>query len=76
LAGARVTSLRDQIERRLRGTEPGGDPLEGLAAGLSPEQIVELRRHLPQQWTRAAVMVPLVERPAGLTVLLRAAPRT
>jgi 8-oxo-dGTP pyrophosphatase MutT (NUDIX family) len=70
LAGARVTSLRDQIERRLRGTEPGGDPLEGLAAGLSPEQIVELRRHLPQQWTRAAVMVPLVERPAGLTVLL------
>lgn len=63
-------SLRERIERRLRGTVPGGDPLESLAADLAPQQIIELRRHLPQQWTRAAVMVPLVERPAGLTVLL------
>jgi 8-oxo-dGTP pyrophosphatase MutT (NUDIX family) len=63
-------NLRDHIERRLHGTAPGGDPLESLAPDLSPGQIVELRRHLPQQWTRAAVMVPLVERPAGLTVLL------
>lgn len=62
--------LRQHIERRLRGTVPGGDPLESLVADLSPDQIAELRRRLPQQWTRAAVMVPLVERPAGLTVLL------
>jgi 8-oxo-dGTP pyrophosphatase MutT (NUDIX family) len=62
--------LRDRIETRLRGTLPGGDPFESLAADLTAEQIAELRRHLPQQWTRAAVMVPLVERPAGLTVLL------
>lgn len=62
--------LRDHIARRLRGTVPGGDPFEGLAADLTVDQIAELRRHLPQQWTRAAVMVPLVERPAGLTVLL------
>jgi 8-oxo-dGTP pyrophosphatase MutT (NUDIX family) len=62
--------LRDHIERRLRGTVPGGDPFESLAADLTVDQVAELRRHLPQQWTRAAVMVPLVERPAGLTVLL------
>jgi 8-oxo-dGTP pyrophosphatase MutT (NUDIX family) len=62
--------LRDHIERRLRGTLPGGDPFESLAADLTVDQVAELRRHLPQQWTRAAVMVPLVERPAGLTVLL------
>ena len=63
-------SLRDHIERRLHGTIPGGDPFESLPSDLSPDQLAELRRHLPQQWTRAAVMVPLVERPEGLTVLL------
>jgi 8-oxo-dGTP pyrophosphatase MutT (NUDIX family) len=63
-------SLRDHIERRLHGTMPGGDPFESLPSDLSPDQLAELRRHLPRQWTRAAVMVPLVERPEGLTVLL------
>lgn len=63
-------SLRERIERRLQGTIPGGDPFESLAADLSPDDLAELRRHLPRQWTRAAVMVPLVERPEGLTVLL------
>lgn len=62
--------LRDQIERRLHGTVPGGDPFESLAADLTVEQVAELRRHLPQRWTHAAVMVPLVDRPEGLTVLL------
>jgi len=63
-------SLRERIEQRLRGTRPGGDPLESLAAQLEPAQVAELRRRLPQPLTPAAVMVPLVERPAGLTVLL------
>lgn len=62
--------LREHIERRLRGTIPGGDPFESLAADLSADEVAELRRHLPRQWARAAVMVPLVERPEGLTVLL------
>lgn len=62
--------LREHIEHRLRGSAPGGDPLGSLAADLSPGQIAELRSHLPQRWKRAAVLVPLVERPAGLTVLL------
>jgi 8-oxo-dGTP pyrophosphatase MutT (NUDIX family) len=63
-------SLRDRIERRLRGTTPGGDPLAALAAQLSAAQIAELRRHLPDPLTPAAVMVPLVDRSAGMTVLL------
>jgi len=64
------TSLRARIEQRFRGTQPGGDPFESLTAGLGPAQIEELRRQLPQTLTPAAVMVPLVERREGLTVLL------
>jgi 8-oxo-dGTP pyrophosphatase MutT (NUDIX family) len=63
-------SLRARIERRLLGTIPGGDPFESLGADLSADEVADLRRHLPREWTRAAVMVPLVERPEGLTVLL------
>jgi 8-oxo-dGTP pyrophosphatase MutT (NUDIX family) len=62
--------LRRHVERRLRGTAPGGDPLDAWVAGLTPEQTIGLRRQLPDRFARAAVMVPLVERPEGLTVLL------
>lgn len=63
-------NLRDRIERLLRGTTPGGDPLAALATQLSVEQIAELRRQLPDPLTPAAVMVPLVDRSTGMTVLL------
>jgi len=63
-------TLRDRIKRQLRGTSPGGDPLTPLADRLSPTQLAELRRHLPDPLTPAAVLVPLVDHPAGLTVLL------
>ena len=63
-------ATREHIERRLRGTVPGGDPLDAWVAGLTPEQTAALREHLPAQFNRAAVMVPLVERADGLTVLL------
>ena len=62
--------LRELVESRLRGTRPGGDPLAALAAELSPAQLDELRRHLPEPLKPAAVMVPLVDRPEGMTVLL------
>jgi len=62
--------LRELVESRLRGTRPGGDPLAALAAALAPAQLEELRRHLPEPLTPAAVMVPLVDRPEGMTVLL------
>ena len=63
-------SLRRVIERRLRDSAPGGDPLGAWIAELSPEQTATLRGHLPRTFARAAVMVPIVERPEGLTVLL------
>jgi len=63
-------SLRRVIERRLRDSAPGGDPLGAWVADLSPEQTATLRGHLPRTFARAAVMVPIVERPEGLTVLL------
>ena len=70
MSGRNVLATRPHIERRLRGTAPGGDPLDAWSADLTPEQAETLRRHLPASFARAAVMVPLVERPEGLTVLL------
>jgi 8-oxo-dGTP pyrophosphatase MutT (NUDIX family) len=68
--GAGTLRLRERIEQRLRDTRPGGDPLAAIAAQLPTGQVEELRRRLPAAPMRAAVMVPVVERPAGLTVLL------
>jgi 8-oxo-dGTP pyrophosphatase MutT (NUDIX family) len=61
---------RDLIAERLRGTAPGGDPVRALVAGLDSAQTESLRRLLPAEFSRAAVLVPLVERPEGLSVLL------
>jgi len=63
-------ATREHVERRLRGSAPGGDPLDTWIAGLTPEQAKALRQQLPVEFKRAAVMVPLVERPEGLSVLL------
>lgn len=62
--------LRELVASRLRDTRPGGDPLAALAADLSSSQLEELRRLLPNPLMPAAVMVPLVDRPQGMTVLL------
>jgi len=70
LAGRDPADLRRHVERRLHGTAPGGDPFDVWSGDLSDAQIATLRQHLPAQLARAAVLVPLVERPEGLTVLL------
>jgi len=70
LASRAPRPARHEVEQRLRGTAPGGDPLAAWLAGLTPEQTSVLRQQLPASLARAAVMVPLVERPEGLTVLL------
>jgi len=41
-----------------------------LAASASPEAVASVRATLTTRRTPAAVLVPLVERPAGMTVLL------
>jgi 8-oxo-dGTP pyrophosphatase MutT (NUDIX family) len=61
---------RQLIEQRLRGSQPGGDPVKALIAGLEPAQAEELRKLLPAEFSRAAVLVPIVDRPEGLSVLL------
>ncbi len=62
--------LRTRIESLLRDTVPGRDPEFPYAAQFTPEQIELLRKMFPAEPARAAVLVPLVERPAGLQVLL------
>ena len=63
-------AVRRAHRARLRDTAPGGDPLERLVAGLEPEQTAGAARAAAGRAARAAVLVPLVERPEGLTVLL------
>ena len=64
-----VPSLRAIIESRLRDTRPGGDPLAALLRGAPPEHHETLRKAAPASLSGAAVLVPIVERPEGLTVL-------
>jgi 8-oxo-dGTP pyrophosphatase MutT (NUDIX family) len=62
--------LRERIASRLRGTAAGRDPEFPYASQFSDEQRERLRALFPANPARAAVLVPLVERPAGLNVLL------
>jgi len=62
--------LRTRIERLLRDTVPGRDPEFPYAAQFTPEQKDLLRKLFPAEPAPAAVLVPLVERPTGLHVLL------
>jgi len=62
--------LRAVIEERLRGSAPGGDPFRPHMAERAPAELEALRDLLPSELSRAAVLVPIVEREAGLTVLL------
>ena len=70
MAPGSIRASREHVEQRLHGTAPGGDPLDAWVAGLTPEQAAALREQLPARFERAAVMVPLIERADGLTVLL------
>jgi 8-oxo-dGTP pyrophosphatase MutT (NUDIX family) len=65
-----VRPLRARIESLLRDTVPGRDPEFPYAAQFTAEQIDLMRKLFPAEPARAAVLVPLVERPAGLHVLL------
>lgn len=62
--------LRSAIEERLRGSAPGGDPFQPHMMERTPADLAALREFLPAELARAAVLVPVVERERGLTVLL------
>ncbi|MGE3665165.1 MAG: CoA pyrophosphatase [Steroidobacteraceae bacterium] len=65
-----TADLRERIVARLRGTSPSTNVSEWRLAGMSPERSERYRSHFPQHPVPAAVLVPLVDHPAGLTVLL------
>jgi 8-oxo-dGTP pyrophosphatase MutT (NUDIX family) len=65
-----ASTLRVRLEQLLRGSQPAQEPEFPYAASLTPEQLASLRKFIPERLARAAVLVPLVERPDGLHVLL------
>lgn len=67
---ARGRDLRHLIEQRLRGSVPGTAPHWPWASKITDEQFAELRSNFPAELRRAAVLVPIVERPDGLALLL------
>jgi 8-oxo-dGTP pyrophosphatase MutT (NUDIX family) len=63
-------NLQRLIEDRLRGSVPLTDIANARLGGVTPES-AHLAQRLPAERARpAAVLVPLVDRPEGLTVLL------
>src|SRR5215218_1379278 len=64
-------SLREQIASMLRDTAPGENLDMPYAASFTAEQLTAAQKMFPaERLARAAVLVPLVDRPEGLRVLL------
>jgi 8-oxo-dGTP pyrophosphatase MutT (NUDIX family) len=62
--------LRRLIEERLKDSRPPTDPHSAVPAGFSVEIEAAVRQYFPASPAAAAVLVPLVDREDGLTVLL------
>jgi 8-oxo-dGTP pyrophosphatase MutT (NUDIX family) len=58
------------LEARLRGTLPATSPAEARFPGVADERLPELLKLLPQSLAAAAVLMPIVDRPEGLSLLL------
>jgi 8-oxo-dGTP pyrophosphatase MutT (NUDIX family) len=71
LSEARVEAeLRARILRRFSGTEPRHELTDWRVLGVDADLSRRLARHFPPDPVPAAVLMPLIDRPAGLTVLL------
>lgn len=62
--------LRARILRRFEGSEPQHDLADWRLLGLEAERLKRLQPHFPKNPVPAAVLVPFVDRPEGLTILL------
>jgi 8-oxo-dGTP pyrophosphatase MutT (NUDIX family) len=62
--------LRTRILRRFEGSQPQHELADWRLLGADPERSQRLQKHFPPNPVAAAVLVPLVDRPDGLTVLL------
>ncbi len=62
--------LRERILRRFAGSTPQHELADWRLLGVDAELSRRLARHYPPDPVPAAVLMPLVDRPGGLTVLL------
>lgn len=62
--------LRARILRRFQGSEPKHELADWRLLGVDAERAARLQRHFPPNPVPAAVLVPFVDRPDGLTILL------
>jgi 8-oxo-dGTP pyrophosphatase MutT (NUDIX family) len=70
---ADTAQLKRLIEERLQDTRPAVDPRMAYPAGITPETAQAdqaIRQFFPPSPIAAAVLVPIVDHPSGLTVLL------
>ena len=62
--------LRARILRRFQGTEPRHELADWRLLGVDAARVMKLQKHFPANPVPAAVLVPLVDRPEGLGILL------
>jgi 8-oxo-dGTP pyrophosphatase MutT (NUDIX family) len=70
MTGAAAVNWRERIVAKLSHTQPSHAAADWLIPGLSAQETNNFRPFFPATPIPAAVLVPLVEREAGLTVLL------
>lgn len=70
MGGATAADWRERIVAKLANTQPRHAIDDWLVPGLSAQDSLEYRPMFPAAPIPAAVLVPLVERPEGLTILL------
>jgi 8-oxo-dGTP pyrophosphatase MutT (NUDIX family) len=70
MGGATSSKWRERIVAKLSNTQPRHEVADWRVPGLSSEDSQKYRSHFPATPIPAAVLVPLIERPEGLTVLL------
>jgi 8-oxo-dGTP pyrophosphatase MutT (NUDIX family) len=70
IAAGNRHELRRLIEERLKDSRPPTDPASAVPAGFSAEVDAAVRQYFPASPAAAAVLVPIVDRDDGLTVLL------
>ena len=62
--------LRSRILRRFKGSQPRHEIADWRVLGIDADRSRRLQRHFPADPVAAAVLVALVDRPEGLSVLL------
>jgi 8-oxo-dGTP pyrophosphatase MutT (NUDIX family) len=64
------SDLRSRILQRFERSQPQHELADWRLLGMDAERVRRMQKHFPANPVAAAVLVPLVDRPEGLTVLL------